>query len=86
MAPKEIDLIFNVAGGDGSNLPFIHQIHAGYKRGTAMLEWLERHGITGPSFKQFAKDMGGSKLRMGSFILKRMEQTSKRSIFTKDLT
>jgi len=80
------NLIFDVAGGVAENLPFIHQIHAGFKRGTQMLEYLRRNRIIGKSFQQWAKDHGGSKLRMGSYILKRIESVDKRPIFTKDLT
>lgn len=86
MSPYEINLIFDVAGGIATNLPFIHQIHTGFKKGTIMLEYLRRHKIVGQSFQQWAKDHGGSKLRMGSYILKRLETVNKRPIFTKDLT
>jgi len=86
MNSKERQLIFDIAGGDSANFPAIHQIHSGYRRGIQMLEWLKLHGIVGKSFKQFAMDNGFSKLRMGSYILKRLESTNKRPIFAKDLT
>lgn len=86
MTSQEKQLIFDIAGGDASNLPMIHQIHTGFKRGTQMLQWLKFHGIIGKSFRQFSLDHGHSKLQMGSFILKRIEFTTKRQIFAGDLT
>lgn len=85
MTPYERGLIFDVAGGIHDNLPFIHQIHQGLVRGTEMLEWLKHNGVVGESFKQFARDHGGSKIRMGAYILKKMEKVKSRQIYVKDL-
>lgn len=89
MAMSDYDrkLIFDVAGGIESNLWHIHQIYgeAGYKNGTAMLEWLRSRGIIGPSFSNLVKDHGSSKLRVGSYILKKMEHVKERPIYARDL-
>jgi len=86
MNDKEKETILKVAGSKPQfTLPFIHQIHQGFKRGSEMVAWLAKKGIVGDSFENFVKECGGSKLRMGSYILKRMEQEKTRPIFAKDL-
>lgn len=85
MTDHERSLIFQIASGDPELFPLIHQIHEGFKRGTALLETCKRHGIIGPSFKQLWKDNGGSKVRVGSYLLKKLNRDNRRKLHVKDL-
>lgn len=85
MTEYERSLIFIVAGGVPENFPLIHQIHTNFKRGTQMLEVCRREGLIGKTFKQLWQDKGGSKMEVGSYLLKRLHQTNQRKLSFQDL-
>ena len=85
MTNYERNIIFSIAAGLPENFPLIYQLHDGFKRGFELLETCARHGIRGNSFKQMWLDHNGSKVRVGSYLLKKLNQDLNRKIQYKDL-
>lgn len=85
MTDQERKLIFTVAGSSPENFPLIHQIQQGFKRGNEMLHVCVSMGLIDKKFTQLWQDNGGSKMKVGSFLLKYLNKDKSRKLHIKDL-
>jgi hypothetical protein len=76
--------IFKIAEGKAENLPLIHGLES-FKKSSIIFEYCVRRGITGQSFYNLFQNNQFSPIRVGAYLLKKIESDKFRSIQWSDI-
>lgn len=77
--------ILEVAGGVFENFPILYGIDSTFKASNRIFAYCATRGIKGESFRRLCEEHNFLPVRVGNYLLKKIEQEKERSLTWNDL-